>query len=353
MNLPLLMTILITTAVAQVSRACIIPQGSDRVAAVIAFELCEQAQNTVFPNYRMSDYPFVLVDLEKSPNSITVIQKGKILGSFTVQSPLKIQNRLYEYQIPSDIHFDNNPELNPLLKSIGVAEAMIWNIGMDFPLTGSPWAGTAMETWPKIWIHLGLMTHEAFHLFGQHLQKISLAWPESYLGISDEAREGMQNICFNRDANTKSLVALERQAILDSFIAVKQKNLKFGIKKAKEFISTRKARYALLAGTQIPDPVLLPRSCEQVENAASVAEGIPEFIGNGTLLNLGIISAEQALLYFPDRDTGIYYRFSLFQALVFTSATDISIADVLQKPENGIEAVLERWIQLQDSNARN
>lgn len=337
----LLFTFFIFTWIAQASKACLISNTQGRIQAVLSFEICEQESAPIFSNYRMSDYPFLLVDLEKAPNLITVVQKGKVIGTFLVQTPLVITNGLYEYQIPNDEHYNQNPQLNDPLRNIGISEAMIWNIGLNMPFAGTP-----LESWPEMSFHLALMTHEGFHFFGQNLKKTDVIWPagNTYLGISQQSRDMMQALCFGQNDQIKSLVSSERQAILDSFIAIKNKDLKLSLEKAKEFISNRKARYSLLLGVQIFDPVLQPRSCEQVENVASLVEGIPEFIGIGTLLNLEIITPGQSILYFPSVDKANYYRFPLFQALLISRSMKISVTEALQHPENGIEAVLEKWI---------
>lgn len=322
--------------------SCEISQGADRVQSIVDFQSCEQSHNQVFPGYRSSDYPFVLVDLVKSPNLATVVQKGAILGTLTLELPIIVQNGLYEYQIPGDEHFNINPSLNDPLKKIGIKEALIWNIGMSMPFAGTP-----LESWPQMAFHFSLMAHEGFHFFGQRLQKIQTPWPTAYLGISEQSRNMMNDVCFNKDAQTVNFVSTERQAILDSFIAIQQNDIAVAKEKANQFITARKNRYTNLGDTKILDPVLPPRSCEVAENAASIIEGIPEYIGIGTLLNLRIISPEQSLAYFPIQDTAKYYRFPLFQALILTGGKSASILEALQRPENGVEAVLEHWIQIQ------
>jgi len=73
-------------------------------------------------------------------------------------------------------------------------------------------------------------------------------------------------------------------------------------------------------------------------------QGVPEFIGIGTLLGLNLLAPEQVKDYFSAIDNAFYYRFALFQALIIYSTSPEEIAKTLEEPEAGINRIFKQWV---------
>lgn len=294
---------------------CKLTDLNDPIKVVIEFQKCDQLAPSVFSSYKSSDFPFVLTGLNGDFNSIVIVEKGVILQTLKLSQALKIQNGLYEFHNPDSSEQGINIQLNSYLANLNLKEALIWNIGMNFNLQDTP-----ISSW-GIKIHLALMVHEGFHFFVQQLFKVPINWPKTHLGISNEVRTQMQENCFNLNSKVRNLASLERQKILEAFNFSQSGDDVNAKLKAIEFVEVRNLRYNILTGIEINDLDFSILSCQEAENVASIVEGIPEFVGIATLLKLGLLAPQEVTSYFPEKDTALYYRFPLFQALLLTSTS--------------------------------
>jgi len=318
---------------------CQLTDLNNPIKVIVEFQNCDQKSQALFSTFKISDFPVALTGLNGDFNSVVIVQKGLVVGEIKLSQPLVLQNGLYEFHTSASINQNINDEINSSLLTLNLKEILIWNIGLKFPLQGTP-----LESWGII-IHLALMVHEGFHFFAQQLGKIPLNWPRTHLGVSEEVRTQTQKKCFNLTPDIQNFAKIERQKIIDAFSFSQVGDSENAKSKAIEFLQVRKLRYSRLIGIEIVDTDSSILTCQEAENFASVVEGIPEFVGIATLQKLGLLTTDEIVNYFPEEDSALYYRFALFQALVISSRSTDLLLKTLDYPAFGLSTAFDEWIK--------
>ncbi len=338
-NLRSAFVLLLFSPTISLATECKLTDLNDPIKVIVEFQNCDQLAPALLSSFKVSDFPVALTGVREDFNSVIVVQKGIVVGEIKLSQPLVLQNGLYEFHNPASPNQNINVELNSFLDTLNLKEALIWNVGLKFPLQNTP-----LESW-GIKIHLALMVHEGFHFFAQQLSRIPINWPRTHLGLSEEVRTQTQEKCFNLNPGVQNLAKLERQKILDAFAFSQLGDVVNAKSNAVEFLQARKLRYSNLIGIEILDTDLSILTCQEAENFASIVEGIPEFVGIATLLKLRLVTTNEVANYFPEKDSALYYRFPLFQALVLTSKSTDLLLKTLDYPEFGLSNAFEEWLK--------
>ena len=248
-------------------------------------------------NHQISEYPIFILD---SLNDKCVAYWGPESGASAITLSADLQNEYGTYEsifVPEaypNVRFGSSikpsflkEELQEVLRKKSQKFALVWIYGSvitdrsEHPLNLFP---------SELANSLRLSAHEAFHFFVQantfNLNKVWTDFGENI--ISDEYLQQ----CYLGNKSLEDIHRQEMRSLLDAFLSTNKDEKK---NKIEAFINYRKQRYSSLDNIEYKDfeGGAHSISCREAEARQELVEGVPQFVGNQTVLDLSIATRQE------------------------------------------------------------
>lgn len=278
---------------------------SDRLQNQVSnFKLHLQNNINVWSGYNINKEIVIFTDLINAPKCYVVLYDGNILISGFSEEVPKIPNTIYNflYLNRSNIPEDISKQMIRLNKS----EAMIFSL--------HNWEFIPQYIKALVGEHalvFNMIVHEGFHLFYQRRSNVdpssNLLWP---IWLEHPQQEKVVENCYHKpkiiNQYYKEANALTRSAKLMYII----KDKIAAIEAAKDFISFRDERYEKIKTNNFRVPLMQGSSsisCRLAEDSLEIDEGVTNFIGTQTTLDLNLITDFQFIEYSNLLDFNPYF----------------------------------------------
>lgn len=288
---------------------CPMLNDSKAIATILKRLEAESTTEEVWKGYKLSNNPLLLVDFSLSTNCATLKTKNTKPQNIKFEKTLPMPNKLYNFCAKE---FPNCEEILAKTQSESV---VILNAGSQMlePLRD------ILKIDP-IDLLFAMGVHEGFHLFGQMKSGV---W--KIFGLTGLARQQVEELCYSKNDEIADIRRKEMFALYQSFDSSFVKNNKTeALQFAKEFLSLRKSRYALVNDIAVQnsnDTI----SCQEAEARMEMNEGTPDFIQSLVMLQIGAMDkpkVSQWIKLAVDTDknkSAHYYKFGSMQILILST----------------------------------
>lgn len=286
---------------AQAEESCGDGQFSPRIQAFLDALKREPGIAPTWFNHRLSEYPIFLVDAKERSNCAGFwlpIADGFQVRGVELFNSFKAKYYSYEPLImnppPGNRINDGTrvpeiqQELLAALKSSGRGFALIWIFGTQEPDAQNP----IFQKLPsQIANSLRIASHESFHFFVQgDYGSQKKAWTQ--FGMADFRDEDLQR-CYVGTPDVKEIHRREMKTLIDAFLASETSE---AVQLLRDFIMLRISRRAIVPAftyKSLGSGADVTMTCKEGEERKELHEGIPQFVGNALMLDLGLATPHQ------------------------------------------------------------
>jgi hypothetical protein len=320
--------ILISTFVAQAkalndarsiadSKVCFDYANSDDVKTLLNLFKQEDSKPSLWLGYKLSRQEVVITNAKTAPDCALFLKNAQVEKIITFQQPIPLSNGAFDY------YFESQPtqlrQLAQAFKTNGIKFALVWNLDFypdSFKQFGIPRElGSTMIFWS--------MVHEGLHLFVQDSGIYPYpGWPmaDGRKSTSQIATD-LENTCYSGNPAIRALFNDEYNDMLQAMPLAfsSQQNQMLGL--MKDFINKRSQRYALVSNTTV-DVHGKKISCPEMEQSYEMVEGMADFVGEGTVIQMGLLSPQQVsdliVTLYKKAPQWAYYPLGSFKLLILS-----------------------------------
>lgn len=315
-------------------------------------------------SYRPERHPVVLIGpAHPAAPTCALVQRGdRELARAALAEPVTIPTGIFWFYATPSIGPGARPEfaglgaamskttpsLAALLAGHGVDRAMLLRVDYDRGiLTAVGVDPSSYFSGPEI-VLLIWIVHETFHLHSQFPtwldQAATYPWPA---WDRQPDRTAVVETCYGGAAGPR--VAAERAALRAAFIAAQRHDRAAACTAAREFVRQREIRHGA-STDEVPAPGGAV-ACRVAESLMELEEGVPDYIAQATLLELGLGTDDQVLRGFDRPLAPLFYGLGAFQLLVLRAlAGEEAMPAITARiaasagPEGGVFAELARAV---------
>jgi hypothetical protein len=263
------------------------PPVTDQTSFFLNSLRAEQAHPYVWPKYKVSDFPIALLDAAASTDTMRILEPSASEICLKLKQPFIPQE-------DGEIFITTSTEQPAFLSVVDFLKTKNWSAILGYSFAASP-----PQVDPKYRDKIpgrdasafNMLVHEGVHLYYQ--QDVFRKFGYQTLDKLPQLREEEVAPCYIATPEIKTLHGQEVTALIAAF---KNRKNRMELKKwGTSFINLRDKRRSLapmvIASALTEKSIKM--SCRDAEGNKEIGEGIPQYISNETVLNLGISTSAE------------------------------------------------------------
>lgn len=300
-------------------------KSSSRLTRLISQIKAYSDQRDIWPGQHLSNYAYVLTDLEVTKTCAVVIYDNFKQRFVQTNSPITYANSVFAYFLK------NSPSKNIEIQNFLDSNQIEFAYAQNFT--------NVLEQVPRYQFHiygfqdgnvyLYLLLHEGFHLFTQFGSSRNwLTW--TYMTSFD--RDEVSRKCYE-DERVVLIFEKEYEALLSAFQFLEfYKNLNYASDALDDYYKHRESRHSILSDVTIYDELNDTHiSCKQAEVVMEHREGLAEFFGNLAMYNSGLMNNYQLFANLREKRKGdAFYGVGMVKQLFLYRKLESSYTHMVQ-----------------------